>query len=308
MTTLLLTHRDCVAHDTGPGHPERSERLLAVLKALEAPEFAALARVEAPLADLAVIHRAHAPTFVRDVLDAVPKDGYLGLDPDTVLSPGSGKAALRAAGALVAAVDAVMAGRAENAFCAVRPPGHHATFDRAMGFCLFDNVAIGALHALEAHGLARAAVVDFDVHHGNGTQDVAEREPRLFFASTHQFPAYPGTGRASEHGQGNVVNAPLAPGSGGPEFRRAFSETVIPALEAFRPEFVFISAGFDAHRRDPLADLALMEDDFAWATHAILRVAAATANGRVVSTLEGGYDLAALADSAAAHVRALMGA
>jgi acetoin utilization deacetylase AcuC-like enzyme len=282
--------------------------LLAVLKALEAPEFAALARVEAPLADLSVIRRVHAPSFVRDVLGAVPKDGYLGLDPDTVLSPGSGQAALRAAGALVAAADAVMEERAANAFCAVRPPGHHATFDRAMGFCLFDNVAIGALHALEAHGLERVAVVDFDVHHGNGTQDVAEREPRLFFASTHQFPAYPGTGRASEHGQGNVFNAPLAPGSGGPEFRRAFSETVIPALEAFRPEFVFISAGFDAHRRDPLADLALTEDDFAWATREILRIATATANGRVVSTLEGGYDLAALADSAAAHVRALMGA
>jgi acetoin utilization deacetylase AcuC-like enzyme len=306
MTTLLVTHKDCIAHDTGPGHPERSERLISVLKALDAPAFARLRRMEAPMADRGAIERVHEASFVRAMLDSVPEQGYASLDPDTVLSPRSGTAALRAAGAIVAAVDAVMAGDVTNAFCAVRPPGHHAVFDRAMGFCLFDNVAIGALHALEAHGLGRVAVVDFDVHHGNGTQDVAEREPRLFFASTHQYPAYPGTGRAAETGQGNIVNVPLAPGSGSAEFRRAFGDTVLPALDDFRPEMIFISAGFDAHRSDPLADLALTEDDFAWATRGIVRIAAATAHGRVVSTLEGGYDLDALAASAAAHVRALI--
>ncbi|HTI86107.1 MAG TPA: histone deacetylase family protein [Alphaproteobacteria bacterium] len=306
MATLLYTHPDCVAHDTSPGHPERSARLTSVLKALDAPSFAALVRREAPRADLAAIARVHDAAYVREILDAVPEREYVALDADTIMSPRSGEAALRAAGALVAAVDAVLKGEARNAFCAVRPPGHHATFDRAMGFCLYNNIAIGALHALDAHGLARVAVVDFDVHHGNGTQDVAERDPRLFFASTHQYPAYPGTGLASETGQGNIVNVPLEPGTGSAEFRSAFASTVIPALVAFRPELVFISAGFDAHRADPLASLALTEDDFAWATREILDVAREQCAGRVVSTLEGGYDLDALAASAAAHVRELM--
>jgi acetoin utilization deacetylase AcuC-like enzyme len=308
MTTLLFSHPDCIAHDTGPGHPERSARLTAVLDALAKSEFAALIRREAPLADLAVIERVHEPAYVKSVFDAVPKSGYGNLDADTVLSPGSGTAALRAAGALTAAVDAVIANEASNAFCAVRPPGHHAVFDEAMGFCLFNNIAIGALHALEKHRLARVAVVDFDVHHGNGTQDVAERDPRLFFASSHQFPAYPGTGRATERGNGNIVNVPLVPGSGSAEFRSRFADHIIPALKAFHPQFVFISAGFDAHKRDPLAQLALDEDDFTWATNELLAVARATCSGRVVSTLEGGYDLEALAASASAHVKALMAA
>ncbi|MGE5538229.1 MAG: histone deacetylase family protein [Gemmatimonas sp.] len=305
MATLLITHAECVAHDTSPGHPERSARLTAVLKALDAPPFAALIRREAPKADLAAIARVHDPDYIRATLDAVPLSGYAALDPDTILSPPSGEAALRAAGALVAAVDAVIAGEASNAFCAVRPPGHHATRDQAMGFCLFNNVAIGALHALDAHGLARVAVVDFDVHHGNGTQEVAERDARVFFASTHQYPAYPGTGLATETGQGNVVNAPLEPGAGSADFRDAFAD-IVAAARAFRPELVLISAGFDAHARDPLASLALSEDDFAWATREILAVARDCCGGRVVSTLEGGYDLDALAASAAAHVRELM--
>lgn len=308
MSTLLFSHPDCVAHDTGPGHPERSARLTAVLDALAKPEFNALIRREAPLADVAIIERVHKPAYVKAVFDAVPKSGYDGLDADTVLSPGSGTAALRAAGALAAAVDAVIANEATNAFCAVRPPGHHAVFDAAMGFCLFNNIAIGALHALEKHRLARVAVVDFDVHHGNGTQDVAERDPRLFFASSHQFPAYPGTGRASERGNGNIVNVPLVPGSGSAEFRSRFADHVIPALKAFHPQFIFISAGFDAHKRDPLAQLTLDEDDFAWVTSELLAAARAVCSGRVVSTLEGGYDLDALAASASAHVKALMAA
>jgi acetoin utilization deacetylase AcuC-like enzyme len=307
VTTLLVAHPDYGAHDTGRGHPECAARLAAVLDALSTPPFAALIRREAPLADKAAIARVHDRGYIDAVFEAIPRAGYSALDADTVLSPRSGDAALRAAGAAVAAVDAVMKGEVANAFCAVRPPGHHAVRGRGMGFCLFNNVAIGALHALEAHRLARVAVVDFDVHHGNGTQEVAERDPRLFFASTHQFPAYPGTGRASERGQGNVVNVPLAPGSDGAEFRARFADIVLPALTAFRPEFLLISAGFDAHRADPLAQLMLTEDDFAWATRELVAAAKSTpCRGRIVSTLEGGYDLDALAASAAAHVRELM--
>jgi acetoin utilization deacetylase AcuC-like enzyme len=307
MTTLLISHPDCVAHDTSRGHPECGARLTAVMDALAAPPFATLVRREAPLADTAAIARVHDAHHIDAVFGAIPEAGYGSLDADTVLSPRTGDAALRAAGAVVAAVDAVMKGDADNAFCAVRPPGHHAVRDRAMGFCLFNNVAIGALHALEAHRLARVAVVDFDVHHGNGTQELAERDPRVFFASTHQFPAYPGTGRAAERGQGNVVNVPLVPGSDGAEFRSRFADIVLPALAAFRPELLLISAGFDAHRADPLADLRLTEDDFGWATRELVAVAKATpCRGRIVSTLEGGYDLDALAASAAAHVAALM--
>ena len=306
MTTLLITHPACFEHDPGRMHPESPARLKAVLAALEAPEFATLERRAAPLAEVEQIARAQARLYVDRVLHAIPSSGYVGFDLDTIVSPGSGEAALRAAGAVTAAVDAVMAGEVRNAFCAVRPPGHHAEAARAMGFCLFNNVAVGAEQARKVHGLARIAVVDFDVHHGNGTQHMFERDADLFYASTHQWPFYPGTGAADETGVGNIVNVPLAPMSGSREFRAAMTEVVLPALRRFRPDLLLISAGFDAHADDPLASLRLVEGDFEWATRALMAVADECCRGRVISTLEGGYDLPALAASAAAHVRALM--
>jgi acetoin utilization deacetylase AcuC-like enzyme len=306
MTTLLYTHPACLDHDPGRYHPESPDRLRAVLEALDAPEFARLGRREAPEASLDDIARVHPRGFVERLLAAVPASGHVGIDADTVLSPESGRAALRAAGAVVAAVDAVVAGEADNAFCAVRPPGHHAEPLRAMGFCLFNNVAIGALRAREVHGLARVAVIDFDVHHGNGTQARFADDASLFYASTHQFPLYPGTGAASETGVGNIVNVPLPPLAGSAEFRLGVSREILPALDAFRPEMVLISAGFDAHRSDPLAQLLLDESDYTWVTEQLLEIARQHAGGRVVATLEGGYDLAALGASAAAHVRVLM--
>ncbi|HZS83420.1 MAG TPA: histone deacetylase family protein [Stellaceae bacterium] len=308
MTTLLYTHPACLEHDPGSYHPECPDRLRAVMAALDAEEFAALERREAPRADLADIARVHPRQYIDAVLAAVPASGHAGLDADTVLSPGSGEAALRAAGAVCAAVDAVMAGEGDNAFCAVRPPGHHAEPARPMGFCLFNNVAIGAARARAAHGIARAAVVDFDVHHGNGTQAMFAADPTLFYASTHQSPLYPGTGGREERGVGNIVNVPLQPMSGSAQFRAAFEDIILPALEAFRPEFLFISAGFDAHRRDPLAQLELGEEDFAWVTRRLAECARRHCAGRLVSALEGGYDLAALGASAAAHLRTLMAA
>jgi acetoin utilization deacetylase AcuC-like enzyme len=277
-----------------------------VLKALDAPSFAALVRREAPRADLAAIARVHDAAYVREILDAVPEREYVALDADTIMSPRSGEAALRAAGATCAAVDAVVKGEAETAFCATRPPGHHAEPHRAMGFCLFNNVAIAAQRAREVHGLERVAVIDFDVHHGNGTQAMFEDEASLFYASTHQSPLYPGTGGPGETGVGNIFNVPLRPMAGSLEFRRAYSEHILPALDDFRPELVIISAGFDAHSRDPLAQLELHEDDYGWVTEQLLQCAARHAEGRVVSALEGGYDLQALKASTTTHVRALM--
>jgi len=306
MTTLLYTHPACLEHDPGPYHPESPARLRAVLEALDAPEFARLERREAPEAAIEDLARVHPRAFVERLLAAVPSSGHRGIDADTILSPASGHAALRAAGAVVAAVDAVVAGEADNAFCAVRPPGHHAEPGRAMGFCLFNNVAIGALRAREVHGLARVAVIDFDVHHGNGTQARFADDPSLFYASTHQFPLYPGTGGAGETGVGNIVNVPLRPLSGSHEFRLGVTRTILPALDAFRPEMVLISAGFDAHRNDPLAQLLLEDADYTWVTERILEVAREHAGGRVVATLEGGYDLTALKASTAAHLRVLM--
>ncbi|MDY0884226.1 histone deacetylase family protein [Dongia soli] len=308
MTTALVTHPACLEHDTGPGHPERIDRLRAVLSALSGPEFAALQHIEAPLAARAAISRVHGKDYVEAVLGAIPDHDYAMLDSDTILSPGSGQAALRAAGATMAAVDMVASSQVKNAFCAIRPPGHHAEATRAMGFCLFNNVAIAAAHARAAHGWERVAVVDFDVHHGNGTQHMFEADPNLFFASTHQMPLYPGTGAARETGCGNICNAPLQPGAGSAEFRAAMSEIILPAVEAFRPDLLLISAGFDAHRADPLANLAFETEDFGWATKELTALADRCCEGRVVSTLEGGYDLKALAESAAAHVAALMAA
>jgi acetoin utilization deacetylase AcuC-like enzyme len=308
MTTLLFTHPDCLDHDPGARHPESAARLRAVLAALSTSQFAALEQREAPEATVDDLLRVHQHRHVERILSAVPNTGHVAIDADTVLSPASGRAALRAAGAVIAAVDAVIAAEADNAFCAVRPPGHHAEPARAMGFCLFNNAAIGALRAREMHGLERVAVVDFDVHHGNGTQAVFAADEHLFYASTHQYPLYPGTGAASETGVGNIVNVPLRPMSGSTPFRRAFDESVLPALDDFRPQLLIVSAGFDAHRSDPLAQLMLVESDYVWVTEKLADLASRHARGRLVSTLEGGYDLPALAASVAAHVRVLMAA
>jgi acetoin utilization deacetylase AcuC-like enzyme len=306
MTTFLYTHPACLEHDPGRHHPESPARLRAVLAALDDPEFARLERREAPEAALDDLLRVHPRRHVERILGAVPKSGHVGIDADTILSPASGAAALRAAGAVVAAVDAVVSKEADNAFCAVRPPGHHAEPQRAMGFCLFNNAAIGALRAREVHGLARVAVVDFDVHHGNGTQAAFETDDSLFYASTHQYPLYPGTGAASETGVGNIVNVPLRPMSGSSQFRLGMTQRILPALDAFRPDLMLVSAGFDAHKNDPLAQLLLDEDDYTWVTEKLLEMAYRHAEGRFIATLEGGYDLAALGASVAAHIRVLM--
>ncbi len=307
MTTRFYTHEACLAHDTGPHHPERASRLQTILDTLGDGRFAALERVVPQPATPGHIALMHPAPWVEAVLGAIPSAGHGHLDPDTVVSSASGEAALVAAGALVEAVDAVVAGEVCNAFCAVRPPGHHAEQTRAMGFCLFNSVAVGAAHARDAHGLERVAVVDFDVHHGNGTQAMFWDEEGMFYASTHQYPHYPGTGSQEETGRWkNIVNAPLRPGSGSDQFRAAIDDRVVPALDAFRPEMVFMSAGFDAHERDPLASINLVEEDFAWVTERLLDVARLHAGGRVVSVLEGGYDLDALAASAARHVETLM--
>jgi len=308
MTTLLLTHPACLEHDTGYGHPERADRLRAIESALEAERFHYLVREQAPLADLAVIERLHPKAYVEMVQASIPARDHKWLDPDTVVSPGSWQAALRATGAAIQAVDEVMAGNADNAFCAVRPPGHHAEPSRAMGFCLFNTVAVAALHARAAHGANRVAVVDFDVHHGNGTQAAFWSDKDLFYGSTHQMPLFPGTGAIDETGVGNIFNAPLKPGDDGDDFRAAFEQRILPALDAFAPDMLLVSAGFDAHVRDPLAQLRLVEADFAWVTGKLLEAAAKHCGGRLVSTLEGGYDLDALASSTAIHVETLMGA
>lgn len=302
---LLYTHPSMLRHAPPRGHAERPERLQAVLDGIADLPFA---RREAPFAEQSAIARVHPARYVEALEPAFAeaREGIVQLDPDTFISAASREAAYRAAGACVAAVDAVMAGESEMAFCAVRPPGHHAEPEAPMGFCVFNNVAIGALHALEAHGLSRVAVVDFDVHHGNGTQTVAEKDARLMFCSTHQAPLYPGTGAASEHGRdNNVVNAPLPPGAGSAEWRAAMEQTVLPALEAFAPELILVSAGFDAHKADPLAQMELEDEDFAWAGRTLRQVSLRYCKGKLVSTLEGGYDLGALARSASAYLGAL---
>ena len=306
--TLLFDHPVCADHDPGARHPESGARLRAIEAALAHESFADLERREAPVGAPDMLAWAHDKALVDAILANVPGEGRVAIDADTVMSPASGEAARRAAGAVAAAVDAVLGGEADNAFCAVRPPGHHAEPGRSMGFCLFNNVVIGAERARRTHGLTRVAVVDFDVHHGNGTQAAFERDGDLFFGSTHQSPLYPGTGAASETGVGNIVNAPLSPGTASEGFRDAMESRLLPALRAFRPELILISAGFDAHRDDPLANLELVEEDYGWITTQLTRLAGELCDGRVVSTLEGGYDLRALGASAAAHVEALMAA
>jgi len=306
VTTCLLHHPVFLDHLTPPGHPERPDRLRAIADALDRPQFAALLRIAAPHSDMEDILAVHPASYIERIRTAVPQEGFAAIDADTFMSPASFTAAMHAVGAACTAVDEVIAGRATNAFCAVRPPGHHAEPEVAMGFCLFNNAAIAARHAQRRHGLGRVAIVDWDVHHGNGTQAVFWSDPSVLFASTHQMPLYPGTGAPSERGAGNILNVPLAPGTDGAGFREAFTTHILPAVDAFAPELIVISAGFDAHRDDPLGGLLLDAADFAWATGELMRLADRHAKGGIVSLLEGGYDLAGLAESAAAHVAALM--
>jgi len=307
MSTLLISHPACLQHLTPAGHPERPDRLRAIEQALEAEKFQALGRVQAPIADIETIALCHPMEYIEEVREASPREGLVHLDADTSMSPGTFEAALRAAGGAVLAVDEVLGKKTDNAFVAARPPGHHAETARPMGFCLFDNAAIAARHAQKRYGIARAAVVDFDVHHGNGSQEIFWADKSVMYCSTHQMPLFPGTGAVIESGEHDtVVNAPLRPGDGSEAFRAAFTTRILPRLRDFRPELVVISAGFDAHTRDPLANINLTEVDFVWVTQQLMDVADHCAGGRVVSLLEGGYDLRALGNSVAGHVLTLM--
>ncbi|KRE14294.1 acetoin utilization protein [Bosea sp. Root483D1] len=307
MTTLLISHPSSLGHATPPGHPERADRIRAVEEALQEERFALLQRVEAPEGTLAQVELCHPAAYARAIVEAAPQEGLVQVDADTIMSPGTLSAVLHGVGAAVHAVDEVMTRRVANAFSAMRPPGHHAESDKAMGFCFFNNAAIAARHAQAAHGAERVAIVDWDVHHGNGTQEIFWDDASVLYASTHEMPLYPGTGAPSERGQhGTIVNAPLRAGDGTDVFRDAFESAILPRLEAFRPDLVIISAGFDAHWRDPLANINLKEADFAWATQKLMEIADRHAGGRLVSLLEGGYDLEGLSKSAAAHVMALM--
>ena len=309
MTTLLVTHASSLEHLTGPGHPERPERIRAVEQALSGGGFDALTRMQAPSATQADLSLAHAPDYVAALAQASPREGFLRLDADTMMSPGTLEAAMRGAGGAMLAVDEVFGRRAANAFVAMRPPGHHAERATPMGFCLFNNAAVAARHAQRAHGAERVAIVDFDVHHGNGSQAIFWDDPTVMYASTHQMPLFPGTGEKDERGEHDqIVNAPLRSGDDGAVFREAFETAIAPRLSAFNPDLILISAGFDAHRRDPLGSVKLVEADFAWVTLALMSLAEKCCQGRIVSLLEGGYDLEALSSSASAHVEALMAA
>ncbi|HET7190395.1 MAG TPA: histone deacetylase family protein [Pseudolabrys sp.] len=307
MSTLLLSHPACLNHLTPSGHPERPDRLRAIEQALEDEKFQSLARVEAPRGPLDVISLCHPMDYVEAIRDASPAEGLVRLDADTAMSPGSFEAALRAVGGAKLAVDEIMTGKATNAFVATRPPGHHTETSRPMGFCLFNNAAIAARYAQKTYGAERAAIVDFDVHHGNGSQDIFWADKTVMYCSTHEMPLYPGTGAVGERGEfGTIVNAPLSAGDGGDAFREAFETVILPRLREFKPDILVISAGFDAHTRDPLANLNLVETDFSWVTKKLMELSETTAQGRIVSLLEGGYDLQGLSRSVAAHVTALM--
>lgn len=307
MSTLLITHPAFLEHLTPLGHPERPDRLRAIERALEAEKFQTLARSQAPLASFETIALCHPMDYITEVREAAPREGLIHLDADTAMSPGTFEAALRAAGGAIHAVDEVLSKKAANAFVAARPPGHHAETARPMGFCLFDNAAIAARYAQRRYGIASAAIVDFDVHHGNGSQEIFWSDRTVMYCSTHQMPLFPGTGAVGETGDHNtIVNAPLRPGDGGAAFHAAFETRILPRLKEFRPELVIISAGFDAHMRDPLANINLAEADFIWATQKLMDLADGCAGGRVISLLEGGYDLQALGNSVAAHVATLM--
>lgn len=307
MTTQLYTHPACLEHDPGSHHPECPERLHSVLTGLDSSKFDSLVRLEAPEVELQEVKRVHESSYVEQLMATIPKDGRVKLDPDTAVSSSSGAAVLRAAGAVIAGTKAVIDKRARNAFCAVRPPGHHAESSKAMGFCLFNSAAVGAFYARSVFDLDKVAVIDFDVHHGNGTQNSFESDQGFFYGSSHQYPAYPGTGAATEKGIfNNICNVPLSPGSGSSEFRACYNEILLPALGRFKPELIILSAGFDGHERDPLADLSLKTDDYLWVTRKLLDVADKCCDGRVVSVLEGGYDQMALQESAQAHVQGLI--
>jgi acetoin utilization deacetylase AcuC-like enzyme len=307
MSTLLVSHPACLNHLTPPGHPERPDRLRAIERAFEDEKFQSLAREQAPMAPLESVALAHPMEYADLIRDAAPRQGMVRLDADTAMSPGSFEAALRCVGGAMLAVDEVMSGKADNAFVATRPPGHHAETARPMGFCLFNNAAIAARHARKKHGAERVAIVDFDVHHGNGSQEIFWSDNSVMYCSTHEMPLYPGTGARSERGEHNtIVNAPLSAGDGGKEFREAMETAILPRLRGFKPNLLIISAGFDAHTRDPLANLNFVEADYTWVTRTLMDVADESADGRIVSLLEGGYDLEGLSRSAAAHVTALM--
>ncbi|WP_336057732.1 histone deacetylase family protein [Nitratireductor sp. CH_MIT9313-5] len=306
MVTRIFTHSDCLEHDTPLGHPERADRLRAIEKVLSHDIFDPLERFEAPLADEDAILLAHPQEYRQRVKQAIPAEGRAKIDEDTSVSPRSMDAALRAIGGATAAVDAVFNRECDNAFVATRPPGHHAEKNRAMGFCLFNNAAIAARHAQQQHGAERVAIIDWDVHHGNGTQDIFWDDPSVLYCSTHEMPLYPGTGAESETGAGNICNVPLRRGDGGVAFRDAMDSVILPRLVQFSPDLIIISAGFDAHYRDPLAELTFTEDDFSWATAELMDKAARFCSNRIVSVLEGGYDLEGLALSVAAHVGRLM--
>jgi acetoin utilization deacetylase AcuC-like enzyme len=306
MSTVLFTHPDCVLHEMGAGHPESPQRLKSILAALEESGLGArLVKREAPEATRDQLERVHEPGHVDLIFESAPASGYAYLDPDTSMNARSLSAALHAAGAIVAATDMVMAGEAKRAFCAVRPPGHHATRGQPMGFCIFNNVAIGAAHAIGFHGLERVAVLDFDVHHGNGTEDAFHEDPRVMLCSTFQHPYYPYSG--ADSGNEHIVNVPLPAMTDGRGFRAAVERFWMPALDSFRPQLVFVSAGFDAHRDDPLAYLKLDDEDYRWVTEKLVEVAERHAGGRVVSTLEGGYNTEALGRCVVEHLRVLMG-
>lgn len=307
MTTLYYRHADFLNHDTGPGHPESADRLRSIDKALSKPKFDNLIRIEPPIPDdiadkLALIH---TPAMIERVLNGMPKQGLSYFDADTVASPGSKQAALRAVAAVCDAVDNVCTGQASKAFCALRPPGHHAMPGYPMGFCLFNNIAIAAEYARRNYRLERIAIVDFDVHHGNGTQAAFDRQAQVLYASSHQWPYYPGSGDVSETGVGNIINVPLAAGTDGKTFRSKYREIILPAVRKFKPQLLLISAGFDAHKDDPLASLRLEEDDYRWISTELVDIADQYCEGRIISSLEGGYHLKALAASVAAHVTCL---
>jgi acetoin utilization deacetylase AcuC-like enzyme len=307
MATLLLHHPSFAEHSTTRGHPERPDRYRAVEAVLSQPHFDTLVRELAEPADLAATRLVHSPRYVDEIEAARPADGYVYLDGgDTMMEPSTWQVVLRGVGGTLQAIDGVLTGQAQNAFVACRPPGHHAETERAMGFCLFNNISIGARHAQKKYGVTRVAIADFDVHHGNGTQQIFYSDSDVLYASSHQMPLFPGTGAAGETGVGNIFNAPLRAGDGGAQLREAFEQRLLPAVDGFAPELILVSAGFDAHHRDPLGSLMMTADDFGWATRELMSLAEKHCDGRLVAILEGGYDLQGLADSVAAHVSELI--